>query len=95
MSKKKNIDQDSLATAAGLQALANAIRLGRCKLAQPLSVRAVITSSDRDVKRLVEEVAIPAIGDQSFFPVLTNGKKHLISKITSSKLNALFESAAE
>ncbi|MDD6317561.1 MAG: hypothetical protein PUA61_01800 [Succinatimonas hippei] len=93
---KKIIDQDSLATAAGLQALANAIRLGKCKLAQPLTVRAVIaTSSDRDLKRLVGEVAIPAIGDQSFFPVLTNGKKHLISKITSSKLNALFESAAE
>lgn len=93
---KQQIDQDSLATAAGLQALANAIRLGKCKLAQPLTVRAVIaTSSDRDLKRLVEEVALPAIADQMFFPVLTNGRRHLISKVTSSKINALFESAVE
>lgn len=93
---KQQIDQASLATAAGLQALANAIRLGKCKLAQPLTVRAVIsTSSDRDLKRLVGEVALPAIADQSFFSVLTNGRRQVISQVTSSKFSALFESAAE
>lgn len=93
---KKIIDQDSLATAAGLQALANAIRLGKCKLAQPLTVRAVIaTSSDRDLKRLVGEVALPAIADQSFFSVLTNGRRQVISQVTSSKFSALFESAVK
>jgi|GEM_PF-6557760 hypothetical protein len=93
MKKMQIVDQESLAVAAGLQKISEAIRLGKLRLVQPLKLDIATKISERDAKRLFDEIAASAIADAVLVPAVRNGERKLVARVSSSKFCALFESA--